>query len=132
MPRILDYIVIRRQPIDLGHLERSEFFRFHVDANAVTDSASIPALSFQVRPRSSVVPGPSPDLGAVVDLEIIVNGLPTGVIHITLDSVRGIWRTFSEPRLNSDSSANFVQFTSENGMVRISDVVLWYQRDVEL
>lgn len=132
MARVLDYVVVRRQVFDLEHLEQSEFFGFHVQANVDRDPQSIPALSFQVRPPSSVVPGPSPDLGGMIDLEIIVNGLPTGVIRITLDSVRGVWRTFSQPTLNEDSSANFVQFRSENGMARISDVVLWYQRDVPL
>lgn len=132
MPRLLDYVVIQRQPIDLAHTGQSDLLGFHVRANAVTDRDALPALSFQVRAPSSPVPGPAPDLGGRVDLEILVNGLPTGVVRITLDSVRGIWRTFAAPELNADSSANFVQFRSEQGLARISDVVLWYQRDVEL
>jgi len=132
MPRLLDYVVIRRDPLDLDHTGQSELLGFHVRAGAVTSPDSLPALTFQARAPSSRVPGPSPDLGGRVDLEILVNGLPTGVVRITLDSVRGVWRTFSEPRLNADSSANFVQFRSEQGLARISDVVLWYQRDVQL
>jgi len=132
MARLLDYVVIQRQPIDLDHTGQSELLGFHVRARAVTDLESIPALSFQARAPSSPVPGPSPDLGGRVDLEILVNGLPTGVVRITLDSVRGVWRTFAAPRLNADSSANFVQFRSERGLARISDVVLWYQREVTL
>lgn len=132
MPQVLDYIVIRRQPFDIAHRGQSDAFGFQVEGDAISGSGTIPALSFQARPPSSPVPGPSPDLGGSVDLDIVVNGLPTGVIKIALDSVRGIWRTFSDPRLNVDSSANFVQFRSEKGIVRISDVVLWYQRDVRL
>lgn len=132
MARVLDYVVVRRQPIDLDHLGQSELFGFHVRANVINDRDSIPALSFQARAPSSVVPGPSPDLGGSVDLEIIVNGLPTGVVKIALNTVRGVWRTFEQPKLNAGSSANFIQFKSEKGLARISDVVLWYQRDVQL
>ena len=126
MPTIADYSVLRDGSFDLDSGERKELAPFFPPSDLVPGTAKAKALLYyKARPL------PQAPFAAQVHLRIIlkVQNLEIEDIRIKDDSVRGLWEAFSAAELSSTVGNVFV-FKSDSGKVRISDVVLWYQRDI--
>ena len=125
MPTMADYIVIRDAPFDLVTGEERQFGAIAIPADRVPGTASAKAiLQYKVRPPTSAPFAPS------ADIAVRFNGFEVETVKVTVDTVRGLWETFPATVLNADSPANFVSFRVEQGRIRISDVIVWFQRDI--
>jgi hypothetical protein len=76
-------------------------------------------------------PLPQPPFSPQVDLKISLKFQLLQIETVTIkdDNVRGLWEAFSAAEL-SQTVGNVFIFASQAGRVRISDVVLWYQRSI--
>ena len=125
MPTIADYLVIRDGSFELvaGETAFSQNFSIPSDLVPGTDKAKA-ILAYKAWP-----PQVDP-FASTADLMIRVNGNQIGTFAIELDTVRGLWETFPATILNAGSAANFVEYRREAGRIRISDVILWFQRRI--
>ena len=123
MPTIADYLVIRDGSFELLDGETAFSQSFTMPSDLVPGTARAKAiLAYKAWP-----PQVDP-FAATADLTIRVNGNQIGTFAIELDTVRGLWETFPATILNAGSAANFVQYSCQAGRIRISDVILWFQR----
>jgi len=125
MAQIADYIVIRDGVFDLDVGESRNFGSIPIPDDLVPGTARAKAiLQYKVRPPTN------PPFSGSTDLTVIVNGHTIETVRIRLDTVRGLWETFPATILNADLRTNFVQFQAAVGPARISDVILWFQRNI--
>jgi hypothetical protein len=97
---------------------------FTINSDLVTDRAdSVPILSYQCRPLSD----------QTVNLRIDISGDNIENVAISVNTVRAMWKTFDarllHPGLGADNNVKFRNTGS--GPIRISDVIVWYQRNVQ-
>jgi hypothetical protein len=129
MPRIADYITIRDASFDLGTAASSGTsltFNVTINSDAVTNRAdSQPILAYKIRRLSEAPWRLTIDFNDT-EIEEIRS------VDISADFAVGRWEIFSGNLLHPGPSAdNQVHFSClGNGQVRLSDVVLWYQRDI--
>jgi hypothetical protein len=126
MATIADYLVLRDGTFDLESGEHLELDPFFPPDDLVTGSGSANAiLCYKARPL------PQAPFTPQVDLKILLKfqNLEIETVTIQDDSVRGLWEVFPAGKLSSTVGNIFI-FESESGRVRISDVVLWYQRNI--
>ncbi|WP_230971491.1 hypothetical protein [Nitrogeniibacter aestuarii] len=120
MTSMADYIVLRDSPFTLEPGESKELSCFLPDdiANAKL------IIAYKARALSS------PPLGPGTTLSIRPGHMPGNIETIELNdgSVHGLWETFPVS-LTSTLLKNIFVFTSEGGRMRISDVILWFQRN---
>jgi hypothetical protein len=126
MAIIADYAVLRDGTFDLdgGQIKELEPF-FPPDDLAPGTGQSKAILCYKARPL------PQSPFSPQVDLKITLKfqNLNIETVRIKDDTVRGLWEAFSAAELSTTVGNVFI-FSSESGKVRISDVVLWYQRNV--
>jgi hypothetical protein len=123
MPRIADYFVVRRANFDLGPGEESSAMTFTIHSDLVANRAEEgPVLSYQCRPLSD----------QAVSLRIDISGDNIENVTISVNTVRAMWKTFDasllHPGLNADNNVKFRN--TGGGGIRISDVIVWYQRRI--
>ncbi len=126
MVTMADYTVLRDGTFDLdsgAHLELAPFFPPDDLVPGTGQAKAI--LCYKARPLAQ------PPFSPQVDLKISLKfqNLQIETIRIKDDNVRGLWEAFSAAEL-SQTVGNVFIFTSVTGRVRISDVVLWYQRRI--
>lgn len=125
MPTIADYIVIRDGPFELTAGNAWSTGNIAIPSDLVPGTATAKAiLQYKVRPPAS------PPFAPSAEIEVRFNGRSLETIRLRTDTVHGLWETFPATILNADSAANFVEFRVESGFARISDVILWFQRDI--
>lgn len=128
MPTIADYAVLRDGTFDLESGEELELAPFFPPDDLVPGTAKAKAiLCYKARPLPQAPFSPSADLKISLKFQL----LNIESIKITGDTVRGLWEAFSADEL-SKTVGNVFIFKSESGRVRISDVVLWYQRNIQI
>jgi len=119
MTTMADYIVLRDQPFVLEPGASRE-----LSCDLPGDLAEVPLIiAYKAQALSS------PPLGPGTTLTITPRHA-TGTIEsiaLTDGGVHGLWETFSANKASTVLKNIFV-FTSETGRVRISDVILWFQR----
>ncbi|CAN5831281.1 hypothetical protein BH23ACT10_BH23ACT10_24990 [soil metagenome] len=125
MPTIADYIVIRDGPFELTGSNPWSSGNISIPNDLVPGTITAKAvLQYKVRPTAS------PPFAPSAEIEVRVNGRSVETIRLSTDTVHGLWEVFPATILNADSAANFVEFRAESGFARISDVILWFQRDI--
>ncbi|MEX2303509.1 MAG: hypothetical protein WD733_21385 [Bryobacterales bacterium] len=126
MVKIADYAVLRDGTFDLESGAHFELPPFFPPADLVPGTGESKAiLCYKARPLQQAPFSPQVDLKISLKFQL----LQIETIKIKDDNVRGLWETFSAAEL-SQTVGNVFIFTSESGRVRISDVVLWYQRSI--
>jgi len=123
MARVADFFVVRRETFDVEPGGESGAMVFTIHSDAVLNHAdAAPVLSYQCRPLS--------DDSAV--LRIDVSGDSIEHVTVSVNTVRAMWKVFDghllHPGLGADNNVKF-RNTGE-GSIRISDVIVWYQRNV--
>lgn len=126
MPTIADYTVLSDGTFDLSSGQEKELAPFFPPDDLVPGTAKAKAiLCYKARPL------PQAPFSPQVDLKISLKFQNLNIETVTIkdDSVRGLWEAFSAAELSSTVGNIFI-FKSQSGKVRISDVVLWYQRNI--
>lgn len=123
MARVADYFVIHREPFDVEPGGESGAMVFTVHSDAVVDRAdAAPVLSYQCRPLSD----------EPAALRIDISGDNIEHVIVSVNTVRAMWKTFDghllHPGLGVDNNVKF-RNTGE-GSIRVSDVIVWYQRNI--
>lgn len=123
MARIADYFVVRRAPFDIGPGEESAAMKFTIHSDlAANRTDAAPVLSYQCRPLSD----------QPATLRIDISGDNIEQVTVSVNAVRAKWKTFDgdllHPGLSADNNVKFRNTGS--GSIRISDVMIWYQRNV--
>ena len=113
-----DYKVIRDDHFDLDEGERRELV-FDVPADELADQPLI--VAWKSRPLSIESTG-SVEISVALKFQVEID-------RITLreDTVHGLWEVFPHG-LTSDLLKETLIFESHRGRVRISDVIVWFQR----
>ena len=125
MPTIADYMVITDPSFELFAGQSQHFGSLPMPHDLVPGTAKAKAiLAYKAWPSTNTPFSPT------ADVTIRVNGHNLGTFEIKLDTVRGLWETFPATILNADSAANFIEFECEIGRIRISGVILWFQRQI--
>ncbi len=125
MPKLTDHAVITDNPFDLAVGQNRVFSSIRIPSDLVPGTGRRMAiLQYKVRPLTTQ------GFSAATELSISVNGANIETVNITLDTVRGLWETFPATILNADSRANMIDFRAQIGPVRISDVILWFHRNI--
>ena len=120
MPTIADYRVLRDSHFDLEP-DQERAFSFDLP-NDLADAKLV--LAYQARPF------PLPPFAAVATVDIGFQFQQhVDTVTIRGETVHGLWETFPRLAVNTDIT-NTLIFKSTLGKVRISDVVLWFQRDI--
>ena len=119
------YVLIEDGSFTLdAELNHQNSFEFFVNSDLATGKYKDRAiLGYNARPLSDNA-----------SLQISVFGdSPTTIetINISENTVRALWEAFPAGKLNAGED-NSVTFVCTEGEIRISDVILWYQRDLEL
>jgi hypothetical protein len=126
MATIADYMVLRDGTFDLESGESRELAPFFPPDDLVQGSSSANAiLCYKARPLPQAPFTPQVDLKITLKFQ----AFEIETVQIQDDTVRGLWEVFPAAQLSSTVGNVFV-FRSESGRVRISDVVLWYQRNI--
>ncbi len=123
---LADYAVLRDGTFDLDNGEERELNPFFPPNDLVAGTGKAKAvLCYKARPLHN------PPFTPQVDLEISLKFQLLGIETVTIkgDHVRGLWEAFSAAELSSTVGNVFI-FRAAAGRVRISDVILWYQRRV--
>lgn len=126
MATIADYSVLRDGAFDLESGEERELPSFFAPQDIVPGTNLAKAiLSYKARPLQQ------PPFAPYVELDISLKYQALDIEEVVLkgDTVHGLWEAFPADRL-STLVANVFVFRSNSGRVRISDVILWYQRDI--
>jgi hypothetical protein len=120
MPTVADYIVLRDNHFDLDHEQEREIA---FDLPDQLSNVKL-VLAYQARPIAS------PPFQAVSKIDISLKFQQhIDTVTIRGDTIHGLWETFPRLAVNTDIT-NTLIFKSLSGTVRISDVVLWFQRNV--
>ena len=124
MARVADYFVVHVAPFDVGPGGESPAMVFTVHTDAVVDrSDAAPVLGYQCRPLSD----------EPAALRIDISGDSIEHVTVSVNTVRAMWKTFDgnllHPGLGADNNVKFRNTGA--GSIRISDVIVWYQRNVE-
>lgn len=120
MPAVADYKVLRDATFDL---EEGQEHQITFDLpGALADAKLI--LAYQARPFafSGLQTLATIDVGFQFQQHV-------DTVTIRGETVHGLWETFSRSAVNTDIP-NTLVFKSTQGKVRISDVVLWFQRSI--
>jgi hypothetical protein len=126
MPVVADYRVIRDGHFDLDENEEFSLPAFFMPED-FSDGAfeSNPVLMWKARPLS----GSQPAHEATIRVRLDPIGGTMDTTTIRGNTVHGLWEVMDRSKF-SKSVNNIFVFRSESGRVRISDVVLWYQRGI--
>lgn len=122
MISVADYKVLRDAPFDLDEGGRKEL-TFDVPADQLAAQPLI--VSYQARPLSLSLNG---DDFVEVSVSIAFQK-EIDRLRLRENTVHGLWEVFSE-NLTSDTLKEGVVFKSHHGRVRISDVIVWFQRKI--
>lgn len=126
MPTIADYSVLRDGSFDLESGHQRELDPWFPPSDLVPGTGTAKAiLSYKARPLPQAPFSPQVDL----KISLKFQGLSIETVTIKGDSVRGLWEAFPANKLSSTVGNVFI-FRSQSGRVRISDVILWYQRNI--
>lgn len=119
MKTLADYTVLHDGVFDLEEGDTKEFV-----LNLPKDLANNPLiLAYQA--RAFAFSGLQTKATLNISLDIQNDSLDT--VTLRGDSIHGLWETFRRNQL-SDIVNNVIEFKAKKGKIRISDVVLWYQR----
>lgn len=123
MTSLTDYLVLYDGIFNLSTNEEKKIEFFMPEEFVEVNDQRKPIIAYKCRPLQQ------PPFSPSVDLWISVNG--HAIEHITIkdDLVRGLWEAFDGRHL-SKLIINSLVFRSQSGKVRISDVILWFQRAV--
>lgn len=124
MARIADYIVVRRAAFDLAPGQESSAMTFTINSDLEANRAdSAPILSYQCRPLSD----------ADAALRIDISGDNIEQVTISVNTVRGMWKTFDGSLLHPGPAAdNNIKFRNTgSGAIRVSDIIIWHQRNIQ-
>jgi hypothetical protein len=117
---LADYKVVRDDTFDLAEGERRELL-FDIAPDELAAQPLI--VAYKARPLSLA----GTDF---VELSVALK-FQQEIDRVTLraDTVHGLWEVFPHT-LTSDTLKEILVFRSHHGRVRISDVVVWFQRRV--
>ena len=127
MPVVADYHVIRDSVFELldGQELAMPSFALPDDYSGSTFAAS-PILMWKARP----MPNGSLPAEATVNVRIDPVGHSVDTVSLRGNTVHGMWEVVNRTHVGNDIFDTTFVFRSNAGRVRISDVVLWYQRGI--
>lgn len=126
MANIADYAVLHDGTFDLNTGEHKELKPFFPPGDLVPGTGQSKAiLCYKARPLPQAPFSPQVDLKITLKFQ----NLNIETIRIKDDTVRGLWEAFSAAELSATVGNVFI-FASNSGKVRISDVILWFQRNI--
>jgi hypothetical protein len=121
---LADYDVINDGSFTLSGSSRSKALTIYIQTGAVTNQRAV--LMFQVNPEL--------DSGSDrLKLEVQIKDKILSTYTFGTDAQRGIWEVFlpTDVDLREGNNSMEFRFNSGAGTLKVSDVVLFYQRKVE-
>ena len=123
MAKIADYVVIRDNSFEINELDHMQDFTFFVNNDLVKrGNASRAILGFNIVSLGNS----NGEIQISSNIPAIGN---IGKFVIAGKHRHAFWETFSANNLKAGEN-NIIRFDRLKGKVRISDVILWYQRDI--
>jgi len=120
MSTLTNYIVIRSDPFEL-QAEQQRTFTFELPGGLIMGLNAVrPLLAYKISPLALL------PCDARATLVIDMNDHRVVCLQVEQTILRGVWEIFPGHFLRA-SSTNMLQFRLLSGVVRLADVVLWFQ-----
>ena len=125
MAAFADYIVLRDTPITLSEDgDRSKTFSFTLPSDFVAGTGDArTVLAYKVNPSS----------GSTKEYEIDLNDTVVVNTSTSEDVTRGLWEVINGTlyRAGQENTVQ-IRFLEGSGTIKFSDIVVWFQRTVNL